>query len=77
MAGLVDAEPANGRAQDMGGPAVMTLGEMAKVAGVRTVPAFLPGRVAASFKQGLNTCPDGHLGQVTFQDWVTAQKARD
>ena len=76
VASLVDAEPANGRAQDMGGPTVMTLGEMATIAGVRTVPALLPGRVAAGFKQGLNTCPDGYLGKVTFEDWVAAQKAR-
>lgn len=77
IASLVDAEPAGGRIEDMGGPRVMTLGEMAKIAGVRAIPVGMPGRVAQGFKQGLNTCPDGFLGRVTFEEWVAARRAAE
>jgi uncharacterized protein YbjT (DUF2867 family) len=76
VASLLGAEPAGGRAEDMGGPKVMTLGEMAKIAGVRAIPAWLPGKVADGFKRGLNTCPDGLLGTVTFEEWVERQRSK-
>ena len=30
----------------------------------------LPGKVAAGFRQGFNTTPEGKYGQVTWADWL-------
>jgi uncharacterized protein YbjT (DUF2867 family) len=67
---------AHGRLPKMGGPAVLTLGEMAKsyrqARGLRRpilrVP--LPGTVASGFRAGDNTCPDRAVGTRTWADWL-------
>ena len=70
------AEGAAGRLPDLGGPEVHTLGELARawaeIRGLRrrVVRLPLPGKIAAGFRQGLNTTPEGKYGQVTWADWV-------
>ncbi len=65
-----------GRIPDIGGPEVHTLGDLtrtwAQVRGLRRriVRLPLPGKVAAGFRQGFNTTPEGKYGQVTWADWV-------
>jgi uncharacterized protein YbjT (DUF2867 family) len=71
---LAGAEPVNGRAPDMGGPEVRTLGELIEIAGLKrvlTLPTF--GKTASGFKEGLNTCPDQAVGKITFAEWVVRQ----
>ncbi len=65
-----------GQLEDIGGPEVLTLGEMARVwlkaRGQRRlmVPLPLPGKAAAAFRQGLNTCPDHAYGTISWQTWL-------
>jgi uncharacterized protein YbjT (DUF2867 family) len=65
-----------GQLEDIGGPEVLTLGEMArawlKARGLRSliVPLPLPGKAAAAFRRGLNTCPDHAYGAITWQTWL-------
>lgn len=71
-------EPA-GRLPDLGGPEVQTLGELARawaeIRGLRRriMRLPLPGNVAAGFRQGFNTTPEGKYGQVTWADWVSGR----
>ncbi len=66
----------SGRLPDLGGPEVSTLGDLARtwaqIRGLRRliVPLPLPGKIAAGFRQGLNTTPEGKYGHVTWADWV-------
>ncbi len=77
------AKGPSGRLPDLGGPEVHTLGELARtwaqVRGLRRrifrLP--LPGKVAAGFRQGLNTTPEGKYGQVTWADWVRRRYNQD
>ncbi len=69
----------SGRLPDIGGPEVLSLGEMTRVwlaaQGLRRwiVPLPLPGKVAAGFRQGLNTVPGKPYGQITWAEWVHRQ----
>jgi uncharacterized protein YbjT (DUF2867 family) len=70
------AEGPGGRLPDFGGPEVLTLGEAAaqwKAAravrkSVMHLP--LPGRIAAAFRRGESTVPDGERGTVTWREWL-------
>lgn len=70
------AEPPGGRLPDFGGPEVLTLGEMAETwmdvrgARKRLLRLPLPGRVAASFRAGKNTAPEGTRGVMGWRDWL-------
>jgi uncharacterized protein YbjT (DUF2867 family) len=73
-------EGPKGRLRDFGGPQVLTLGEMAetwmKLRAVRKrlVHLPLPGAVAAAFRAGKNTTPDGTHGKIPWSEWL-AQNA--
>jgi uncharacterized protein YbjT (DUF2867 family) len=75
LSACVEAGP-RGRQPDFGGPRVHTLGEMARtwkaVRGVakRVVNLPLPGAVAAAFRAGKNTAPEGERGAVTWEEWL-------
>jgi uncharacterized protein YbjT (DUF2867 family) len=73
---LVAAGP-RGRLPDLGGPEVMTAGEMAhtwlKLRGFHrlVLPLHAPGKVAQGFRCGFNTCPDQPVrGRITWTEWV-------
>lgn len=64
------------RAPDIGGPEVLTFGEMAKVwlaaRGTRR-PVFRlpwPGGFASAVRRGYLTCPEQKYGKITWADWV-------
>ncbi len=65
-----------GRAADIGGPHILTLGELARtwlLAQKRTrriVHIAIPGAQAAAFRQGLHTAPDHKFGHLTWQQWL-------
>ncbi|MEX1275506.1 MAG: NAD(P)H-binding protein [Bacteroidota bacterium] len=67
---------ARGRAADIGGPQVLTLGELALswlLAQKRTrriIHISVPGRQTAAFRQGVHTAPDHKFGRVTWQQWL-------
>ncbi len=67
----------SGRLPDLGGPEVLTLGEMAqtwlKQRGMRRVmlPFRVPGKVAQGFRHGYNTCPEEPTrGSITWSEWL-------
>ena len=72
---LADAEPA-GRVADIGGPAVHTHADLARMflaarlsrRGVVQVPA--PGRIVAGFRTGANLAPDNAVGVIGFEDYL-------
>lgn len=72
---IAAAQPA-GRLPDMGGPEVMTLGEMARAwcaaqgKPYRLFRLPLPGRITHGFRNGYNTCPDHRDGQITWAEWL-------
>jgi uncharacterized protein YbjT (DUF2867 family) len=74
--------PAIGRATDFGGPEVLTARELAEAWRARRgSPRFLahlpiPGRVAAGFRHGLNTCPEHSSGQQRWGQFVDALPRR-
>ncbi len=66
----------SGRLPDLGGPEVLTFGEMAR-AWLRArqrrallLPLPLPGRVASAFRRGYNTAPDHAEGRITWAEWL-------
>ena len=65
-----------GRRPDFGGPQLLTLGEMARMwkaaRGItkRVVNLPLPGAVAAAFRAGKNTAPEGERGNVGWEEWL-------
>ncbi len=69
----------SGRLPDLGGPEVSILGDLARtwsqIRGLRrrVIRLPLPGKIAAGFRQGFNTTPEGKYGQVTWADWVAPQ----
>jgi uncharacterized protein YbjT (DUF2867 family) len=75
LVGCVEAGP-RGRVEDIGGPEVRTAGELARswleARRVRRVivPLWLPGRVAAGFRRGFNTCPEHRAGGQTWEAWL-------
>jgi uncharacterized protein YbjT (DUF2867 family) len=75
MVELVQAGP-SGRVADAGGPEVRTMGELAagwmRARGKKRkiLPLPLPGRAAAAFRRGQNTCPDQRYGKVTWEEYL-------
>jgi len=73
---IVVAGP-RGRLPDLGGPEVLTAGQMAHtwlmLRGMhrRVLPLHLPGEVAQGFRRGFNTCPDQPVrGHIPWTEWV-------
>jgi hypothetical protein len=72
---LVDGEPM-GRAPDVGGPAVHTHAELARMylaargGRRRVVDAPAPGRIVAAFRMGANLAPDRPIGTVGFDEYL-------
>jgi len=76
---LVEIGP-SGRVSDLGGPQVLTLGEMAKewlkqrTMSRAILPLWLPGKVARGFRAGYNTCPEELVhGNITWSEWLQRQ----
>ena len=75
LASLADAEPA-GRADDFGGPEVLTLKEMAKdFLELRDRPRRLvnlpiPGKISSGYSEGLATCPEHADGKLTWREFL-------
>jgi uncharacterized protein YbjT (DUF2867 family) len=73
----VDEGP-NGMLRDFGGPEVLPIEEAATAWighgrrnwALRAVPIYLPGKIAAAFRAGYNTCPDGERGTETWREWL-------
>lgn len=67
---------AHGRLDPVGGPEVLTAGDLARqyrrAKGVRrpVVRLPLPGRTARAFRSGTATCPDRQVGTVTWQTYL-------
>lgn len=67
-----------GRLPDLGGPEVLTLGQMARewlaVQGLRRplIRLPLPGRVAAAFRRGATTAPAHPAAGLTWSQWLRA-----
>ncbi|HVQ50575.1 MAG TPA: NAD(P)H-binding protein [Mycobacterium sp.] len=72
---LIDCEPA-GRVADIGGPAVHTHAELARMyladrGGHRPVVQMpVPGRIGAGIRAGANLVPDNAVGNVGFADYL-------
>jgi len=72
---IVAAGP-SGHLPDLGGPEVLSLGDMARTwmraRGVRRplIRLPLPGQAAHGFRQGYNTCPENRQGKLTWAEWV-------
>jgi uncharacterized protein YbjT (DUF2867 family) len=72
---LIDCEPA-GRVADIGGPAVHTHAELARIylaacGGRRPVVEIpVPGRIAAGYRSGANLAPDNPVGIIGFADYL-------
>lgn len=72
---LVDAAPA-GRAPDIGGPAVHTHAELARMflaarGGRRKVIELpVPGRIVAGYRSGANLVPQNAVGTIGFADYL-------
>jgi uncharacterized protein YbjT (DUF2867 family) len=73
--------PPSGLLPDMGGPEVLSLGEMARIwfaaqgKRARLIGLPLPGAVGHAFRNGYNTCPDHRDGTVTWAEWVQRKYA--
>lgn len=76
---FVDADPA-GRVADIGGPAVHTHAELARIyrAAVksrrRIVDVPVPGRIAAGYRSGANLTPDHAIGTIGFAEFLAANE---
>jgi uncharacterized protein YbjT (DUF2867 family) len=70
---LVD-EPVDGRAPDMGGPAVLTLREIVakflSPSRKAIIEAPLPGPAMRAFRAGENLAPEHADGRITFDEWL-------
>ena len=72
---LIDCEPA-GRVADMGGPAVHTHAELARMylaarGGRRPVVQMpVPGRIVAGYRAGANLAPDNPVGTIDFAEYL-------
>ncbi len=80
LVSLVDAAPANGRVDDLGGPEVLPMAELARqwlvargsspeAAERRVVAWHLPGALAAAYRAGLHTTGVPGPG-IRFADWA-------
>jgi uncharacterized protein YbjT (DUF2867 family) len=69
-------ERPGGRLPDLGGAEVLTLGEMAEIwmsvkgARKKLVHLPLPGAIAAGFRAGKNTAPEGVRGVTRWREWL-------
>ncbi len=76
IAELAQAAP-SGHAPDIGGPEVLTMGELARTwaqargSHQRIVPFPIPGKTAASFREGRHTCPDSRYGKITWEQYLS------
>jgi uncharacterized protein YbjT (DUF2867 family) len=78
MVELIEAGP-SGRADDIGGPEVLSAAHMARTWAkaarkrklILPMPAF--GKIAAGFKAALNCCPDNKYGKITWQQYLDAK----
>ena len=76
---LIDCEPA-GRVADIGGPAVHTHAELARMylaarGGRRPVVQMpVPGRIVAGYRAGANLAPDNPVGTIGFAEYLTESK---
>lgn len=74
---LVEGRPL-GRAQDFGGPEVLTVRELVgtwrerRGRPRRAVGLRFPGRIYRAFRVGVNTCPDRAEGRQTWAEFVGA-----
>lgn len=72
---LVEAEPA-GRAADIGGPAVHTHAELARMflaargSRRKVVEMPLPGRIGAGYRSGANLIPQNPAGTIGYADYL-------
>jgi uncharacterized protein YbjT (DUF2867 family) len=70
-----------GRADDFGGPEVLSVGEAARswrtAYGLRRalVHIALPGALARALRRGDNTCPNGRAGVITWARWLAGKEA--
>lgn len=75
MVELVEAGP-SGRVADVGGPSVRTMGELAESwmhtrrMRRKIVNLAVPGRAAAAFREGRNTCPELTYGRITWEQYL-------
>jgi uncharacterized protein YbjT (DUF2867 family) len=73
----------NGMLRDFGGPEVLTIEEAAAAWTLNRpqgwqswpIPIYLPGEIAAAFRAGYNTCPDGERGTETWRQWLVRSMA--
>ena len=78
MLELITAGP-SGHVDDIGGPAVLEAGDMARswttAMGRRRLMLPLPlfGKVARSFRQGLNCTPANTFGTITWPEWLAGK----
>ena len=66
----------SGRAEDIGGPEILTWGEIARTWLAaqkrirRIVHIPIPGKTAAAFRLGLHTTPEHKYGRITWEQWL-------
>lgn len=66
----------SGRAEDIGGPEILTWGEISRTWLVaqkrvrRIVHLPIPGKAAAAFRRGLHTTPEHKYGRITWEQWL-------
>jgi uncharacterized protein YbjT (DUF2867 family) len=76
LIGLVEKEP-QGRAEDFGGPEIMTLKEMAELKikknneSNKVLSISFPGKLYKSISEGKNTNSLRKMGQITFGDYLS------
>lgn len=76
---LVEKEP-QGRAADFGGPAIMTVREMAELKikinneTNKIVSLSFPGKLYKSFADGKNTNPIQRAGKITFEEYLANKR---
>ncbi len=76
---LIDCEP-TGRVADIGGPAVHTHAELARMylaarGGRRpVVQTPVPGRIVAGYRAGANLAPDNPVGTIDFAEYLAEIK---
>jgi len=80
LAGLVDAGPA-GRAEDIGGPEILALRDLAAArraaTGRRTLLFPVPARgPLRTLDAGRHLCPDHARGKITWQQWLSRAPRR-
>ncbi|MDF2038471.1 hypothetical protein P2R12_16045 [Cytobacillus oceanisediminis] len=81
LIGLADKEP-QGRAEDFGGPDVMTLREMAELKiklnnePNKVLSLSLTGKLYKSFSDGKNTNPARKMRKITFGEYLSEKIKR-